>query len=114
MTDIITIENNNLGSEIPIFRQDSQLSDNLGSPMGSFLSLSSEQSNEKEEGESITSITDQVKILKFEDTLTDEDHRQFEIIYKSLLLEIKVGNLTKSTLEVVLAQKTSCLVTSNT
>ena len=105
MTDIITIQGNNLESEVPIFRQESQLSDNLELPMGSFLSLNSEQSNEKEEGESITSTTDRVKILKFEDTLTDEDHRQFEIIYESLLLEGKAGNLTKSTLEVVLAQK---------
>ena len=31
--------------------------------------------------------------------------RQFRIIYDSLLLEGKLGNLTKSTLEVVLAQK---------
>ena len=105
MTDITTIEGNNLESEVSIFRQDSQFSDNLESPMGSFLSLNSEQSSEREEGESITSTTDRVKILKFEDTLTDEDHRQFEIIYESLLLEGKAGNLTKSTLEVVLAQK---------
>ena len=73
--------------------------------MGSFLSLSSEQNSEREEGESNTSTTNRVKILKFEDTLTDEDHRQFEIIYESLLLEGKAGNLTKSTLEVLLAQK---------
>ena len=46
-----------------------------------------------------------MKILKFEDTLADEDYRQFIVIYDSLLLEGKVGNLTKSTLEVVLAQK---------
>ena len=58
MTDIITIEGNNLESEVPIFRQDSQLSDSLESPMGHFLSLISEQSNEREEGESIISITD--------------------------------------------------------
>ena len=44
-------------------------------------------------------------MLKFEDTLTDKDHRQFEIIYESLLLEHKAGNLTKSILDVVLAQK---------
>ena len=44
-------------------------------------------------------------MLKFEDTLADEDYRQFRAIYDSLLLEGKVGNLTKSTLEVVLAQK---------
>ena len=46
-----------------------------------------------------------VKILKFEDTLSEESRRQFEIIYESLLLEGKAGNLTKSMLGVVLAQK---------
>ena len=56
VTDIITIEGNNLESEVPICRQDSHLSDKLESSMGSFLSLNSEQSNE--EGESITSTTD--------------------------------------------------------
>ena len=73
--------------------------------MGSFLSLNSEQSSEREKDYSIASTTNRVKILKFEDTLAEESHRQFEIIYESLLLEGKVGNLTKSTLEVVLAQK---------
>ena len=58
MTDITTIEGNNLESEVPIFTQDSQLSDNLESPMGSFLYLNSEQSSEREEGESITSTMD--------------------------------------------------------
>ena len=37
--------------------------------------------------------------------MSEEDCRQFNIIYESLLLEGKAGNLTKSTLEVVLAQK---------
>ena len=37
--------------------------------------------------------------------LTDKDHRQFEIMYESLLLKGMAGNLTKSRLEVVLAQK---------
>ena len=46
-----------------------------------------------------------MKILKFEDTLADEDYRQFRIIYDSLLLEGKADNLTQSTMEVVLAQK---------
>ena len=50
-------------------------------------------------------MTNRVKILRFEDTLSEEDHRQFKIIYESLLLEGRAGNLTKSTLEVVLAQK---------
>ena len=50
-------------------------------------------------------MTNQVKVLKFEDTLAEGDYRQFKIIYDSLLLEGKAGNLTKSMLEVVFAQK---------
>ena len=105
MTDMTGSKGNIKESEVSIDRQDSQLSNNLESPMGSFLSLNSEQSSEKEEDESIASTTNQVKILKFEDTLKEEDYRQFKIIYDSLLLEGKAGNLTKSMLEVVLAQK---------
>ena len=37
--------------------------------------------------------------------MSEEDCRQFKIIYESLLLEGRAGNLTKSTLEVVLVQK---------
>ena len=37
--------------------------------------------------------------------MSKEDCRQFKIIYESLLFEGRAGNLTKSTLEVVLAQK---------
>ena len=50
-------------------------------------------------------MANKVKILKFEVTLADEDYRQFKIIYDSLLLEGQAGNLTKTTLEEVLAQK---------
>ena len=57
VTDITTSEGNILESEVSIFRQDSQLSNNLESPMASFLSLNSEQSSEREEDESITSMT---------------------------------------------------------
>ena len=105
MTDITPNESNILENEISIPRKDNQSPSNLESPMGSFLSLNSEQSSEREENDPIISMTSQVKILKFEDTLAEESHRQFEIIYESLLLEGKVGNLTKSMLEVVLAQK---------
>ena len=37
-------------------------------------------------------MTSRVKILKFEDTLSEESCRQFNIIYESLLLEGKAGN----------------------
>ena len=73
--------------------------------MGSFLSIDSEQSSKKEEDKYIISMTNRVRVSKFEDTLADEDYGQFRIIYDSLLLEGKAGNLTKSMLEVVLAQK---------
>ena len=49
--------------------------------MGSFLSLNSEQSSEREGNDPIVSMTSKVKILKFEDNLLEENHRQFEIIY---------------------------------
>ena len=105
MTDMTTSKGRRVENKISIARQDSQLLNDLESPMGSFLSIDSEQSSKKEEDKYITSMMNWVKILKFEDTLADEDHRQFRIIYDSLLLEGKAGNLTKSTLEVVLAQK---------
>ena len=69
MTDITTNEGRRVESENSIARQDSQLSNNLESLMGSFLSIDSEQRSEKEEDAYVTSMTNQVKILKFEDTL---------------------------------------------
>ena len=87
VTDIATSEGDILESEVSIFRQDSQLSDNLESPIGSFLSPNSEHSSEREDDEANAPMTNQVKILKFEDTLKDEDHRQFETMHESLLLE---------------------------
>ena len=47
----------------------------------------------------------EVKILQFEDTLSEEDHKNFNLIYESLLLEGKTGNLTDLTLGMVLAKK---------
>ena len=82
-----------------------QSPDILKSPMGSFPSLSSEQNSEGEEENPIVHVTNRVKILQFDGTLSKEDCRQFNILYESLLLEGRAGNLTKSTLEVVLALK---------
>ena len=98
-------KDNDIDNEISIIRQGNRFLNNLESPMGSFLSIDSEQSSKKEEDKCVTSMTNPTKILKFEDTLADEDYRQFRIIYNLLLQEAKVGNLTKSMLEVVLAQK---------
>ena len=102
LTDVMLNGNDTLENDVLIPREDSQSPNNLKSPMGRFLSLS-EQSSEGEGNDSIVPMTSRVKILKFEDTLSKENHRQFKIIYESLLLEGKVGNLTKSTLQVVLA-----------
>ena len=105
LTDVMLNENDTLENEVLIPREDSQSLNNLKSQMGSFFSLSSEESSEGEGNGPIVPMTSRVKILRFEDTLSEENHRQFKIIYESLLLEGKVGNLTKLTLEVVLAQK---------
>ena len=105
MTEMITNKGDSRENEISMDKQDSHLLNDLESPMGSFLSIESEQSSEKEEDKYITSMTNGVKVLKFEDTLADEEYRQFKIIYGSLLLGGKAGNLTKSMLEIVLAQK---------
>ena len=105
LTDVMSNENDTLEKEVLISGEVSQSPDNLKSPMGSLLSLGSEQNSEGEENDPIVSMTNRVKILRFEDTLSKEDCFQFKIIYESLLLEGRAGNLTKSMLEVVLAQK---------
>ena len=47
----------------------------------------------------------ETRVLQFEDTLSEMDHRNFNIIYESLLLEGKAGNLTDLTVVMVLAEK---------
>ena len=106
LTDRMPNKNDTSENKVLIPTEDSQSPNNLKSLMGSFLSLISEQSSEEEGNDPIVPMTSRVKILKFEDTLSEENCRQFKIIYESLLLEGKVGNLTKSTLEVGVAQKT--------
>ena len=68
LTDIMPNENDTLENEVLIPREDSQSPDNLKSPMGSFLSLSSEQNSEGEGNDPIVPTTSRVKILRFEDT----------------------------------------------
>ena len=48
---------------------------------------------------------DEVKVLQFEGILSEEDHRNFNLIYTFLFLEGKVRNLTDLTLGIVLAEK---------
>ena len=46
-----------------------------------------------------------MRVLKFEDTLSEEDHTGFNLIHESLLHEGRVGNLTDLTMGMVLAEK---------
>ena len=77
------------------------------SPGGSFPSLSSSQSSGDNKMIPYVSPIGKVRVLKFEDTLSEEDHRGFNLIYESLLLEGRVGNLTDLTMGMVLVEKTS-------
>ena len=81
------------------------LSELGSSPTGSFQSLQSSQSSEGGNGMSIISLAGGTRVLKFEDTLSEEDCRNFKLIYEFLLLEGRAGNLTNLTLEMVLAEK---------
>ena len=75
------------------------------SPTGSFQLLQSSQSSEGGSGTSIIPLVGGTRVLKFEDTLSEEDCRNFRLIYEPLLLEGRAGNLTYLTLEMVLAEK---------
>ena len=81
------------------------LSELGSSPTGSFQSLQSSQSSEGGSGTSIIPPVGGTRVLKFEDTLSEDDCRNFELIYESLLPEGRAGNLTNLTLEIVLAEK---------
>ena len=81
------------------------LSELGSSPTGSFQSLQSSQSSEGGSGTSIIPLVGGTRVLKFEDTLSKEDRRNFKLIYESLLLEGRAGSLTNLTLEMVLAEK---------
>ena len=82
-----------------------KLSELDSSPLGSFQSLQGSPSSE--ENGIIPKIppVGGTRVLKFEDTLLEEHHRSFNLIYESLLLEGRAGNLTNLTLEMVLAKK---------
>ena len=72
--------------------QGGQEIDRVGSsPGGSFPSLSSSQSSGSNKMIPYVSPIGKVRALKFEDTLSEEDHRGFNIIYESLLLEGRAG-----------------------
>ena len=84
-----------------IAKEGSGLSELGSSPLGSFQLI---QSSEIDKMISYVPSLGEVKILQFEDTLSEEDRKNFNLIYESLLLEGKVGNLTDLTLGMVLAK----------
>ena len=81
------------------------LSELSSPPLGSFQSLQSSQSCEEDKMISYVPPLEEVKVLQFEDTLSEEDRRNFNLIYESLLLKGKAGNLTDLALGMVLAEK---------
>ena len=88
-----------------IGKEGSGLSELGSSPLGSFHSLHSSQGSERDKMIPYVPPSEEVKVLQFEDTLSEVDHRNFNLIYESLLLEGKAGNLTDLTLGMVLAEK---------
>ena len=81
------------------------LSELGSSPLGSFQSLPSSQRSEKDKMIPYVPPLGEMKVLQFEDALSEVDHRNFNLTYESLLLEGKAGNLTDLTLGMVLAEK---------
>ena len=66
--------------------------DPISSLLGSFQSLQSSQSSEREKMFYVPPSGD-FRVLQFEDTLSVMDHRSFNLNYESLLLQGKAGNL---------------------
>ena len=81
------------------------LSELGNSPLESFQSLQSSQGSEGDKMIPEIPLVGETRVLRFEDTLLEEDHRNLDLIYESLLLEGRAGNLTNLTLEMVLAEK---------
>ena len=77
----------------------------VGSSLGgSFPSLNSSQSSGDKKLIPYVPPIEKVRVLKFEDTLSEEDPRGFSLIYESLLLEGRAGNLTDLTMGMALAE----------
>ena len=81
------------------------MEDPISSPLGSFQSLHSSQSSEKEKMIPYVPLSEEIRVLQFEDTLLEMDHRSFSLIYESLLLVGKARNFTDLTVGMVLAEK---------
>ena len=70
------------------------MGDPISSLLGSFQSLHSSQSSEKDKMIPYVPPLGEIRVLQFEHTLSEVDHRNFNLIYESLSLEGKAGNLT--------------------
>ena len=81
------------------------MKDPISSPLGSFQLLHSSQSSEKDKIIPYVPPSEDVRVLQFEDTLSEIDHRNFNLIYESLLLKGKAGNLIDLMVGMVLAEK---------
>ena len=81
------------------------MKDPISSPLGSFQSLHRSQSSEKDKMIPYVSPLEEIGVLQFEKTLSETDCRNFNLIYESLLLEGKAGNLMDLTVGMVLAKK---------
>ena len=77
------------------------LSELSSSPLGSFQSLYSSKSSEKNKMIPYVPPLEEDRVLEFEDTLSEMNCRNFNLIYESLLLEGKVRNLTDLTVGMV-------------
>ena len=86
-------------------KEESVLSELSSSPLGSYQSIQSSQSSEGDKMIPYVAPLKEMRVLWFEDTLSEEDHRKFNVIYESLLLEGKARNLTDLTMGMVLAGK---------
>ena len=80
----------------------SELSSSL---LGSFQSLHNSQGSEKNKMIPYVPPLEEVKVLQFEDTLSEMDCRNYNLIYESLLLKGNAGYLTDLTVGMVLIEK---------
>ena len=88
-----------------IGKEGSGFSEIGSSLLGTFQSFHSSQGSERDRMIPYVPPMQEVKVLQFEDTLSEEDCRNFNLIYESLLMEEKAGNLTDLVLGMVSAEK---------
>ena len=101
------------GESIPekeMRKEGTSLSKLSSSPLGSFQSLNSSQGSKKDRMIPYVPLSEEVKVLQYEDTLSEVDHRNSNLIYESLLFEGRAGNLTDLTIGILLAEQPPTLL----